>query len=112
MMELTQDNRDELREILGETIDVGSSDADTMFLDEDIDKWLTRASTMDQAAFYGWRAKAAELLTLVNTRTGQASRDMERLYDKAAKERDRYGLVTGLGGVGKGRIKVHDLGRR
>jgi hypothetical protein len=57
----TTDNREELRELIGEEIPAGKTEADTLFTTTQIDRLLSRAANIYEAAANGWRLKAAKL---------------------------------------------------
>lgn len=62
----TNELREELREMLAETIPPGGTDADTNFTDAQIDRLLTRSVSIYTAASKGWERKADLLLTKNN----------------------------------------------
>ena len=81
-MALTDVNR--LRDLLGEPIPDGGTEADTLFTDDRLKDFLQLANNdVERAAFEGWRAKAAQLANLVDVADGNASRKMSDLLDNA-----------------------------
>lgn len=59
----TDDLRNRLRRALDEVIPVGGVDADTRFLDSEIDELLTDANYIEAAAAEGWTRKAARAMS-------------------------------------------------
>ncbi|MDI6872274.1 MAG: hypothetical protein QME79_13180 [Bacillota bacterium] len=57
----TVELRTRLRKLLGEVIPAGGSDADTRFLNSEIDQLLSDADSLYRAASTGWTIKAAQL---------------------------------------------------
>lgn len=88
---------EQLRELLGERIPAGGTDADTLFSDDQIDDLLTRNATMNEAAHEGWRIKAAELSDLVDTAEGTSKRAMSDLHKHAIAMIESY--AGGAGGA-------------
>lgn len=74
---------DELRQLLGEDIPTGGSDADTLFKDEEILHYLEQNPDVERAAYQGWRVKAARLSNLVDTTEGNVQRKFSQLLDNA-----------------------------
>jgi len=81
----TPELRAKLRKLLDEQIPVGGSDADTRFLDADIDELLTEATNIYGAAAAGWTLKAGmlqrELGQIESYAVGQERYDMRKLQD-------------------------------
>ncbi|EMT38122.1 hypothetical protein TthWC1_2372 [Thermoanaerobacter thermohydrosulfuricus WC1] len=77
--------RTKLRKLLDEQIPAGGSDADTRFLDADIDELLNEATNIYEAAATGWTLKAAmlqrELGQVESYSVGQERYDMRKLQD-------------------------------
>ena len=59
----TDDLRNRLRRALDEAIPTGGTDADTRFLDSEIDELLTDAAYLEAAAAEGWTRKAARAIS-------------------------------------------------
>lgn len=57
----TADNREELRELIGEEIPAGGQDTDTLFTANQLDRLLKNATGIFEAAAEGWRKKAGKL---------------------------------------------------
>jgi len=57
----TAELRTKLRKYLNEKIPVGGTDADTRFLDSELDEMLTEVANIYQAAARGWVIKASLL---------------------------------------------------
>lgn len=77
--------RDQLRRKIGEPVPEGGTAADTMFSDEDIDRLLEAASTIDEATIEGWEEKLAQWAGLVDVTDGAASRKLGALMENARK---------------------------
>lgn len=81
----TQELRTKLRKLLDEAIPEGGSEADTRFLDSDIDELLTEATNIYGAAAAGWTLKAGmfqrELGQIESYAVGQERYDMRKLKD-------------------------------
>jgi hypothetical protein len=89
MVNRTQSER--VRALVGESIPIGGSSADTMFSDEEIEDFLEEGgSDPNAAAYYGWMEKAANYANLVNVNEGNAAREMSDLHRQAIRMADRY----------------------
>ncbi len=81
----TPELRTKLRKLLDERIPEGGSDADTRFLDADIDELLIDAANIYEAAAAGWTLKAGmlqrELGQIESYSVGQERYDMRKLQD-------------------------------
>lgn len=62
-MMVTQESREILRELIDEIIPLGGTDADTRFLEMQIDAMLVAAGDINAAAATGWRLKAARAMS-------------------------------------------------
>lgn len=102
----------EVRELLGETIPAGGTEADTLFTDAQIQGWIDATSDTDSAVVVGWRAKAAKYADLVDTAEGTSKRSLSDLLDHALKMIDLYGGGNGGGGIGGGATRIYPLERR
>lgn len=71
-------------------------EADSMFLDEVVNDFLTQAGGLNNTAYLlGWKAKAAEYANLVDVAEGNSSRAMSDLHKAALDMVDFYqGLVN------------------
>lgn len=104
-MPLTDSQR--LRDLLGEPIPVGGTEADTLFTDEKIaDLVLASEGDLDRAAYEGWRVKAALLSNLVDTTEGNSQKKFSQLLDNANDMvklflRSTSGLTEGRSRVGR-----------
>jgi len=104
-------NIDRLRQLLGENIPEGGTEDDTMFSDEQIEDFLNQGnSDIDASAYYGWKAKMAELANLVNVTEGNSSREMGELHKAAKRMTDMYAGFAPTSG--RGRVKVGRIRRR
>ncbi len=74
---------DRLRGLLGEDIPDGGSASDTLFRDEEIQRFLDDNPDIDRAAYEGWKVKAARLSNLVDTVDGNIARKFSQLLDNA-----------------------------
>lgn len=75
-----------LRQLIGERIPSGGTQADTMFTDIEVQDFLDRAgNSLYQAAYIGWQAKAATYAGLASTTEGNASRLNSDLHDHAMR---------------------------
>lgn len=80
-----------VRALIGESVPVGKSAADTMFSDEEILDFLEEGfQDPNSAAYYGWREKAANYANLVNVNEGNAARELSDLHRQAVRMMDRY----------------------
>ena len=95
-MAATENQITTVREMLGESIPQGGSEADTMFPDGRVTAWIEAATSLEGAALAGWRVKAAHFANLVNVTDGAASREMSDLLDNALAMIKLYsGLAQG-----------------
>lgn len=105
---LTDNQR--LRDLLGEPIPPGGTEADTLFTEEKITDLLLQANgDLDRAAFEGWRAKAASLSNLVDTTEGNSQRKFSQLLDNANDMVKMY--VRSSAGPTEGRTRVGRIRR-
>lgn len=79
-----------IRALLGESIPVGGTDADTAFTDDQIDDLLETQGTVHLAVAEGWRIKAANYAELVDTAEGTSKRAMSDLHKNALAMVDSY----------------------
>jgi len=98
----TPELRTKLRKLLDEPIPAGGSDADTRFLDADIDELLIEAANIYEAAATGWTLKAGkiqrELGQLQSYSVGQERYEMtdpKVLMDYALKMAETYRKLAG-----------------
>jgi hypothetical protein len=96
----------ELRQLLGESIPVGSSAAETLFTDDEIDGFLNKNPDVERAAYAGWRVKAAKLSSLVDTTEGNSQKKFSQLLDNAIDmmkvyQRNSSGPTEGRTRVGR-----------
>jgi len=81
----TPELRTRLRKYLNEMIPVGKTDADTRFLDAELDELLTEAENVYQAAAKGWVIKAGLLQGDIESYSvGQEKYDLSSLKDQLA----------------------------
>ncbi|GAW27985.1 hypothetical protein [Carboxydocella sp. ULO1] len=97
----TAELRTKLRKLLDEQIPAGGIDADTRFLDADIDELLIDAANIFEAAAAGWTLKAGmlqrELGQVESYAVGQERYDMRKLKDMldyALKMADTYSRMA------------------
>lgn len=96
---------DRLRALLGESIQEGSTDADTFFSDIQIANLLSQAdNNMNRAAFEGWRMKAAHYASLVNVVEGNAARQMSDLHKHATDMMKHFSTASDSNVSGRTRI--------
>jgi hypothetical protein len=107
-MPLTDPQR--LRSLLAEKIPDGGSDVDTLFSDEEIDDFLMQGGTVEAAAYYGWKAKAAEYTNLADVTEGNSSRNFSDMAANALKMVELYAEAAGVGGT-SARVKVKKIVR-
>jgi len=101
---------EQLRQLLGETIPEGGTDADTLFTDDEIQSYLDATSSVDRAAYEGWRVKAARLSNLVDVTEGNASRKMSDLHAQAMSMVRQFERATA--GPTEGRTRIGRIRRR
>jgi len=104
----TPELRTKLRKLLDERIPDGGSDADTRFLDADLDELLVDAVNIYEAAAAGWTLKAGmfqrELGQIESYAVGQERYDMRKLKDMldyALKMAETYSRMatSGMGSM-------------
>lgn len=105
-MEASTENITELREMLGESLPEGGTEADSMFTNTQITTWLEAAVSIEAAALKGWRVKMAHYANLVNVTDGAASRELSDLMTHAQEMVTMYtrlarGITWGRTRVGK-----------
>lgn len=86
---------DTLRLYLGERIPAGGTDADTFFSTTEIQDLLDRhPESLNGAAAEGWRAKAAEFATLVDTSESGGSEKMSQMHKQALEMEAKYAALA------------------
>ena len=81
----TAELRTKLRKYLNEKIPVGGTDADTRFLDSELDEMLTEVANIYQAAARGWVIKASLLqIDIESYSVGQEKYDLTSLKEQLA----------------------------
>lgn len=109
-MATTQEKITSVREMIGEVIPAGGTEAETLFTDDRVTAWIEASNSLEGAALTGWRAKAAQFASLVDVTDGAASRAMSDLLDHAEKMVKMY---TGLSrGPAFGRSRVGKIVRQ
>lgn len=104
-------NSTRLRDMLGESIPLMGSAADTYFTDDQISDYLTRTGgDLSRAAYLGWSIKAAYYVGLITISEGNALRQMSDLYDHAKSQMQLY--ASGGGTLVSGRTRVGRIRRR
>lgn len=103
---MTQEEKvTELRVMLGESITAESPEADSMFTNEQLGKWITASSdNLNIAAVKGWQAKMANFAGLVNVTDGAASREFSDLMDHAEVMVKMYSKLALGPTVGRSRV--------
>lgn len=107
-MNQTTDQR--LRQLLGESIPPGGSDADTMFTDAEIEDFLELGlGVVEAGAYYGWQAKMANYANLVTVNEGNAARELTELHRNAKRMLDEFrGFVAS---PSRGRARIGNITR-
>lgn len=96
---------EQLRALIGESIPVGKTDADTMFSEEEIEDLLEQGYNEPKAAaYFGWMEKAANYAALVNVNEGNAARELSDLHRQAMRMADRYVGYVDTPSRGRARI--------
>jgi hypothetical protein len=99
------DDNDRLRALLGEDVPPGGSVADTLFTNEEIQRFLTdNPGNIERAAYDGWRVKAARLSNLVDTTEGNVQRKFSQLSANAETMVKTY--LHSVNGPTEGRTRV------
>lgn len=81
----TAELRKRLRKLLNEQIPAGKTDADTNFLDTELDELLTEARSIYSAASAGWTIKAGLLQGQIEAYSaGQEKYDLTSLKDQVS----------------------------
>ena len=93
-----------LRQLLGEVIPPGGTEADTLFTDEEIQDLLEENLDPERAAYEGWKIKAAKLANLVDTTEGNAQKKFSQLLSNAETMLKTY--LRSSGGPTEGRTRV------
>lgn len=102
---------DILRQLLGEVVQPGEAESDSMFTDAEIEDFLLRARRdLERAAYFGWLAKAANYSNLINVGEGNATRSMSDLH-KHAMDMVKY-YESSNAGLVQGRTRVGRIRRR
>lgn len=96
----------ELRENTGETIPEGGTAADTLFTEEQVERWITTTSSIEGAILKAWLVKQAYYSNLANVTDGAASRTFTDLFNHATQMVKQYtelaiGPTAGRTRVGK-----------
>lgn len=93
-MDVTNDNKEFLREKLGEIIPSDGDESTSFFTDAKIVKILTRAKTMNAAILDGWETKMAHWANLVTVVDGASSRELTKLMEHAEAMIEYYGALV------------------
>lgn len=80
----------DVRELIGETIPAGGTEADTLFTDVQVQAWIDATTTTDAAVVVGWKAKAGKYADLVDTAEGTSKRAMSDLHKNALAMAEAY----------------------
>jgi len=96
----TAELRTKLRKYLNEKIPAGGTDADTGFLDSELDELLTEAANIYQAAAKGWIIKASLLQGDIESYSvGQEKYDLTSLKDQLAHALAMANQYAGLANI-------------
>lgn len=105
--------RARLRKLLDEKIPAGGTEADTRFLDADLDELLLEADSIFEAASVGWTMKAgmyqAEMGDVERMTLGQETEQMVALKERqeyALKMADKYAAMAQAQGIGSVVLKL------
>lgn len=102
---MTLTPQDQLRLYLGEVVGPGQTETDTLFSDEQVQQFLDDADgSVVRAAREGWRAKAAELASLVDVTEGNSSRAMSQAHAQALDMVDHFNRLTSAPTDGRTRV--------
>ena len=100
----TAELRTRLRKLLNEKIPANGTEADTNFLDSELDQLLTEATSIYGAAAAGWAEKAALLQGQIESYSvGQEKYDLTSLKDQldhALKMAEQYKNMSKGNGTG------------
>lgn len=97
----TAELRIRLRKLLNEQILAGKTDADTNFLDTELDTLLTEAANIYGAAATGWTIKAGLLQAQIESYgVGQEKYDLTSLRDQQAHALAMAQQYAGMGNTG------------
>lgn len=97
-----------VRELLGESIPAGGTEADTMFTDARIQEVLDENNgDVNEAVAWGWDVKAASYADLVDTAEGTSRRSMGDLHAHALRMASASKGDTNTGGT-----RIHQIERR
>lgn len=109
---MAQTKLDRFRQLIGEVIPPGGTEADTLFTNEQVSQILfDSGDNMNRAVYEGWRIKAAHLANLVDVTDGNASREMSQLLDHAQDMIRIYSKSSGSY-LTEGRTRVGRIVRR
>lgn len=102
----TAEQISDLRVMLGETIAEGETEAETLFTDAQLTRWIEGTDNLEAAAAKGWQGKMANFANLVDVTDGAASRALSDLMENAKAMVAMYtklsrGPVAGRARVGK-----------
>jgi len=95
--------------MIGESIPLDGTEADTLFTDVEIDDILSQSDDLERAAFEAWREKAAKLSNLVDTTEGNSQKKFSQLLDNANDMLKVYQRSSG--GPTEGRTRIGRLSR-
>lgn len=102
---MPQSDADKLRALLGEDYPDGGDASDTLFTDEEIQRYLDdNSESIERAAYDGWRIKAARLSSLVDSTEGNISRKYSQLAVRAGEMVKLYARAST--GATEGRTRV------
>ena len=88
---MIRSSEDQVRALIGESIPVAGTAADTMFTDDEISDFLEMGlNNPNAAAYHGWLEKAANYARMVNVNEGNAARELSDLQRQALRMADRF----------------------
>ena len=98
-----------LRQLLGEDIPVGGTEADTLFTEAEIADFVESTPNLERAALEGWRVKAARLSSLVDTTEGNSQKKFSQLLSNAEVMVKTY--LRSSQGATEGRTRIGRISR-
>lgn len=102
---MPQSDAQKLRALLGEDIPDGGDANDTLFSNEEIQRYLDdNPDSLERAAYDGWRVKAGRLSNLVDTTEGNIQRKFSQLATRAGDMVKLYAKSSS--GATEGRTRV------
>lgn len=95
-MPISDDQKRQLRRMVGDRIPPGKDEGSCFFLDSEIEAlWTEQGEDMNRAAFQGWLDKMAEFVKLIDTDISGAARRFSQMYKQAEGMAEHYGTLIG-----------------